>query len=203
LRNFEQQCGVLEKWNVCATGALDPFPFVTDIAVAGSDVYVSGYRSDSTVFTYNAGFWKNGSFTKLSRFLSYTSGIAVSGSDVYVAGNYNTPTSYFNGYWKNAVFTSLSNSIAVGSIETVGSDIYLPGILGQVVAGYWKNGVQNALTTAPSSAIDISISGLDVYVAGQVLSLTQQGIWNAAYWKNGQSVTLTTESSSAVAIVVK
>jgi hypothetical protein len=130
--------------------------FATGIAVAGSDVYVSGYQQDP--YSQNiAMYWKNGAPVYLTEVANngLTTGIAVAGNDVYVAGtessgldtNYNEVVKY----WKNGVAFPLTppTYARTGGITTSGGKVFTVGFdyNGTVtVARYWMNGVAYALS---------------------------------------------------------
>lgn len=81
-------------------------------------------------------------------------------------------------------------------------DVYVAGYTTfanyKPTATYWKNGVPVLLsdsTTNTSTATCIYVQGTDVYVAGNISSLSQE-ISHACYWKNGVINMLTTDSAS-------
>ena len=81
--------------------------------------------------------------------------------------------------------------LLAGGLSSVSGTIYIAGYSmnssGVGVAGYWKNGVWNALppidVTKGSGAKSIVVSGSDVYVSGS--SANSSGVYVAGYWKNG------------------
>lgn len=135
------------------------------IAVAGSDVYVTGDTSTS----YNgvqSVYWKNGVAINLENGI-HASGIAVSDNgDLYVSGqsmvNFNSRATY----WKNGKVIVLSEAKShANSITVLGQDVYVAGDTsvqsGISTAVYWKNGVVMPLTQqgiGSSSATSIFIS---------------------------------------------
>jgi len=179
----------------------------TDIAIAGSDVCVSGYNGKF------AKYWKNGQEfvlndgTKSAR----ANSIAVEGSDVYVAGCEDDGGSQVVKYWKNGIADSLSRgeNADATSITVVGGNVYVAGYddfrLSSDKAKYWKNGQEFLLSTPENSAfaMDITIAGSDVYVAGSEYVWDRNGNhWKAGvarYWKNGQAISLTDGTNSAFA----
>jgi hypothetical protein len=68
---------------------------------------------------------------------------------------------------------------------TPGMDIYIAGSTGGK-AVYWKNG-EPVILNDTGFATSITVSGTDVFVAGQVGGLVRI---SAAYWKNGEQFTL-------------
>ena len=214
----------------------DEFSHAAGVAVNGNDVYVSGYklatkaaiesRDDSSqknnVVVDSAGtshpskgaiagYWKNGSFVKLTSGAVNADGsaIIVSGSDVYVAGfecngqdadpGSDDPKKSVAKYWKNAESVALTDGANIAkatAISVNGNNVYIVGYeeLGPnhlKEARYWKNGkrvnlkIEKHLTHGSdfSEANSIFVLGNDVYIAG-----TESGL--AAYWKNGNPVKL-------------
>jgi hypothetical protein len=122
-----------------------PTPIPESIFIAGTDVYVAGYSSDS-VSNATAVYWKNGIQVTLNPAFSLANSIVVSGSNIYVAGTIAQGT---NGYWLNGNPTGLvaANGINLMSQVAVnGSDVYTVGSSANNVAEYWKNGVSTLLT---------------------------------------------------------
>ena len=83
-------------------GGENPDVEVTGIAVDNGDVYVSGVRSDGSMFGTNACYWKNGNVNNVSRNSSFGNswgatafGIFLDGNDVYLAG-YNAIANKFD-----------------------------------------------------------------------------------------------------------
>ena len=65
------------------------------------------------------------------------------------------------------------------------TDIYAAGYIvknGIYHGIYWKNGTAVTLTTVPSNAYSVAVSGNDVFIAGAIQCANNQ--WVAAYWKN-------------------
>jgi tetratricopeptide (TPR) repeat protein len=155
---------------------------ITDIAVSGNDVYVSGSESGA------AYYWRNGIKSALTDGKAYAGAkaIAVSGNDVYVAGLERNAACY----WKNGVKTELTDGrqpAIAEAIVVLGRDVYVAGT--EIFAGggacYWKNGVKTALTngSASTSAAAIAVSGSNVCVAGYESNAAH--IAMATYWRNG------------------
>jgi hypothetical protein len=105
----------------------------------------------------------------------------------YMVGANGLPQS--STYFKNGAFVATIPGAYVTGIFASGKDVYLCGTTknssNQDIAAYWKNEIVTALTdgTKPASAMDICISGSDIYVAGGDGSGMQ-------YWKNGNLVSL-------------
>lgn len=154
------------------------------IAVAGNDVYVTGY------YSYNNGdeasvYWKNGVLTTLSN-QQYVIDIAASGNDIYMLMGDNTRKQF---YLKNNVRTDIPNFYAT-HIAASGNDVCLAGSMltntGSLSddAAYWKNGV---ITKIGSNVYinNIVIKDNDIYVAGY------DNTYGSSYWKNGVPTRLT------------
>jgi hypothetical protein len=151
----------------------------------------------------------------------YVSGVFVSGNDVYVAGGSNVyyadkdSSIQFARYWKNGVVSNLTPELLEYSGTTIvnyptttgifvsGNDVYLSGLRGYTQALYWKNGTPVFLTTEQTNgaaANAISVSGSDVYVAGNLAD--GAGNNHAVYWKNGAANQLSANVSGAYAITI-
>lgn len=175
------------------------------IAVAGSDVYVAGFASNSTSRT--AVYWlNNGAANTLpsSMTISGANAITVSGGNVYVAGyEENTPDSGNGVLWVNGAATTLSppSGMAYSSASAItisGSNVYVAGIAWNTTSGYsavlWVNGVATLLPmpsglTGNYYADGIAVSGGDVYVSGYTNSSADT--YTALYWvNNGAATTL-------------
>jgi hypothetical protein len=190
-------------WKNGKATALTNGSMALGIAVNGGDVYVAGVSTiegGTSVATY----WKNGIPVTLTDNVtpSVAVSIAVVGSDVYVAGylaaagNINTVC-----YWKNgAIQTVATNSTSTfgfsyfggTSLAVIGSDVYITGAVEntadtQVIATYWKNGAQTAITTdgdKVSSAVNAATTyNSNVYFAGYDDAM-------ATYWVNGTAYPL-------------
>ena len=84
-----------------------------------------------------------------------------------------------------------------------GPNVYVCGYANLASAVYWKDGTEVVLGNA-FNATDISLSGSDIYVAGNIgFSLPSGGGANAAvYWKNGTMVRLGNDPPYANSIAV-
>lgn len=156
--------------------------------VDGSDVYVAGSEGPASGYLI-ATIWKNGTPTQLTDGSSTAeaTGVTVAGGAVYVSG-------YIEGqvqrvYWKDGVAVPLTtpgnyDCSQWGIYVSPAGDVWVSGIY-RDLAKYWKNGSMVDLTsTAPGqgiyeSAISITGSGTDVYIAGNGISI------GVGYWKNG------------------
>jgi hypothetical protein len=190
----------------------------SDIVISGSDVYVVVHQLLFCNGGNVAKYWKNGRVILLTA--SYTCGearaIAVSGSDVYVAGGeYNSNGKWVAKYWKNGnplPLTDGSKWSETRGITVSGSDVYVLGFEETTTSGntirtgkYWKNGTAVPLafidgSQASAEVFDITVSGNDVYVAGNIGYFTN-GVSKAAYWKNGTPVTLGNGNAYGIAVV--
>ena len=157
----------------------------TDIAVVGSDVYVSGYDGDI------AKCWRNGQLVGPANagFPTYASGMAILGADIYLAGLKEGKATY----WKNDRAITLSTRESHSrSIFLSGTDVYVSGEQGDfyssTVARYWKNGQETVLLGLSPGVIakSIFVLGNDVYVTGYEYYSNYRG----GYWKNGRFVQL-------------
>lgn len=188
--------GVLWKEGTIAplSAVAEPaFSYVSDVFVAGNDVYASGiYQKEGKLYS---AYWKNGTVVDLTSgtdFQTDATAIFVDGKDVYVSG-YKRPTSGdFDrvGYWKNGVFTELGAAGHADDIIVQNGIVYVAGD-DQGKLAYWKSGVVNHLTpgTTTAKATGIVVKGNDVYVSGYEYS--SGGISVAKYWVNGNVVNLT------------
>lgn len=89
--------------------------------------------------------------------------------------------------------TRTADVYAVG-YKTINFD----GEEGTTVAAFWKNGVDQNLTVAPSQAFSVFVSGNDVYIAGIVYGDPTI----ATLWKNGVTQPLSEEVSAAYSVFV-
>jgi hypothetical protein len=116
-------------------------------------------------------------------------------TSVYIAGFDNGNIVYWKDGQENVIgkaglnFNGNSTGIAV-----LHQDVYVAGYVGDT-AVYWKNGVETYLSDRSkewASATDMTISGLDVYIAGWVVSNDNQVV----YWKNGVRTVVAASNSS-------
>ena len=159
-------------------------------------------------FNLTAPFYTQGNFSAtLYQGQGYADafGIALKGTDVYVAG-------YIPGlgltvanavYWKNGTPVKLAadslNTLAY-AITLQGSDVFVAGYTAAAtghatVATYWKNGLSTTISTGANFKA-ISVSGSDIYLAGQ------NSAGYAAYWINGVVAKLAGKGSSANGIAL-
>jgi hypothetical protein len=96
--------------------------YANAITISGSDVYIAGYRAQSTGSNRVALYWKNGNPTALSDGTAdaLTNGIAIAGTDLYVSGNMGAGI-----LWKDGVAQSLS--YATTGVSSYGNALYLSG----------------------------------------------------------------------------
>lgn len=175
----------------------------TSVQVAGNDIYVGGNENNT------ARIWKNGISLPLSNANGCTlKAIYVRGTDVFAAG-------YTDGtvlrYWKNGVPTDISipagSSAFIDGMTVSNDDVYLAGWESNgsmAVAKYWKNGAGVPLGDGIrlSRAHAITVSGTDIYVAGEMQG---PGTFSefATVWKNGVASTIGGRNSRARAIILK
>lgn len=167
-----------------ALPALDPAKsaVVSDVLVAGTDLYATGYCKDSADNPQPT-YWKNGVRTALSKEAASAGRMAMMGSDLYIMGG--------TGYWKNGTWVGFPTGTRCNDVLVSGNDLYFAGYnapsAGTVNPGYWKNGTWTGLTppsgVAAATAVRIVLSGSDVYVLGLCSGLP-------GYWKNGSWVAL-------------
>ena len=169
-----------------------------DIALAGDDVYVTGFKTLPSFKV--ARLWKNGTEMLLSddKYPSSGEAIFIAGNDVYVAGYDGISlTKSVAKYWKNGTPVTLtdgtSSTYATG-IGVNGQDVYVSGNsqndVGTSFATYWKNGTPHHLSTINSYAWNMFLSGSDIYVTGSERN-TGPGIGFVTSWKNNDVVRLT------------
>jgi len=159
--------------------------YTYNMAAAGTDVYITGYNGLNYVY------WKNG-IANIMPSAMYAQGVAVSGTDVYFAGTcYAGNVQYNLAYLKNGTYNALprtGRSANITGTVIAGTDVYYtgsdnpPNNSAATVPVYWKNGVEHFLpvvsSTGYGSVMAMSVSGTDVYFAGQDAQ-------EAVYWKNG------------------
>ena len=98
---------------------------------------------------------------------------------------------------------SLAGSLVVTAGATGATDVYIAGYVGtgNLIAGYWKNGVAVALTDGSVDAVAyaVAVSGSDIYVVGYETdgdvyissTLVPSRYKVAKLWKNGVATRLT------------
>ena len=198
-------CGQVYK-----NGSLEQLPgigirgYVSAAMAVGNDVYLAGDDSAG-----DGVYWKNGVLNVAAVNVNPSNlvdilSIYVSGNDVYIGG---TDTLQRAAIWKNGIETPISNfgGQAIFNIRAIFVDatgaVYSTGnwvVGGTNAPAYWKDGVQVNLPlngAAYGNATSISVSGDDVYVAGN----TAQG---AVLWKNG-AATLLAAGGEANSVVMK
>jgi hypothetical protein len=161
-----------------------------DIAVAGDDIYVTGFKNLPSFSV--ARWWKNGTEMLLSddKYPSSAEAILISGNDLYIAGQEGISlTKSVAKYWKNGTPVTLTDGTAITyatGIGVNGQDIYVSGHsldAGTSFATYWKNGTPHHLSTINSYGWSMFLSGSDIYVTGSERNLVP-GIGFVTYWKN-------------------
>ena len=170
-----------------------------DVVVSGGDAYICGDGLNSTQLKMQAAYWKNGTSVPLDEANvrdSRARGIFVADKNVYVAGslNFQNETAV---YWKNGTVVTLGDPVNTSfatSVAVSGADVYVAGSeSGEIVrrAKFWKNGVTTFLTNGSefsSEAVDIAVSGNDVYCVGNVQYYDNTRA--AKLWKNGEPQSL-------------
>lgn len=170
-----------------------------DVVASEGDVYICGDGLNIAQLKMQAAYWKNGQAVPLDEAdvrNSRARGISVAGKDVYVAGslNFQNETAVC---WKNGAVVTLGDPLNVSyatSVTVSNNDVYVAGSeSGDIVrrAKYWKNGVSTFLTNGSefsSEAIDIAVSGKDVYCVGNVQYYDNTTA--AKLWKNGEPQSL-------------
>jgi hypothetical protein len=162
-----------------------------DIALAGDDVYVTGFKA---LPSFNvARCWKNGTEILLSddKYASTAEAISISGNDVYIAGSENNSLAKpVAKYWKNGTPVTLTDGTSTAyatGIGVNGQDVYVAGNSqdsgGISFATYWKNGTPHHLSTINSYGWSMFLSGNDIYVTGSERNIVP-GIGFVTYWKN-------------------
>jgi len=140
------------KLNLIGKKAFPVFNYHTTvgIAVAGTDVYITGRFPDST---HAGGYWKNGVWNNINNGAFDPSSITTSGSDVYIAGaTYTRNPGYSQqaAYWVNGNLIQLTGNLAA-AIAVDGKDVYILGIDNNDKVVVWKNG-DNVFTTIGSNS---------------------------------------------------
>ena len=134
------------------------------VAVAGSDLYVTGSYASSSGLLLPC-YWLNGTRCPLdipSRAHGYSEGITISANNIYIAGYYiDSDNTYHATYWKNGKRTDL-NGLAAGTgswcygiASSSSEEIVVSGTV-QTSAGQWKpalwtNGTLSVLSVLNSS----------------------------------------------------
>lgn len=169
------------------------YSIASNIAVAGTDVYVAGVISDRDAEDDQSVnnvpvLWKNGFGSLLpipdSVESYYRIGILsldVVDGDVYVFGQVSDQLMNNPGInvspvlWKNGQLVPLDNLAGrgAGSLNIVGEDIFIA-----VDDGYWKNGIFHTIEEANVVAL-IEVVDDVVYAAGL------DNNFNRGYWSNG------------------
>jgi len=186
----------------------------TNITAYYNNTATFSWTTSGTLVSVNGVVYPSGTFTSPPLTVNTTYTVVASGSngqintvqvnvtviappsDIYAAG--------FDGtnivYWKNGSTVNLAAGAgAATGIAVSGTDVYVCGY--QNGAVYWKNSTRINLTgSALDSAHAITLSGADVYVAGDDGAGGPGGPNAAVYWKNGLRTLL---HSSAVPTSVK
>lgn len=216
--DLESDCIAATVWKdgqvLYAISEPETFSVALGICVDGEDVYSCGMLENG-VGDYNV-IWKNGkqilSIDMDSEQLSGNvidgfTDVAVVGGDVYAlaslyvstGGGYRTtPVLFKNG--TPSLFDTKSNNAEVNSIDGVGNDLYATGsvdVNGMVMPAMWENGKVTILKTpeetVEGAAYSVSVIGKDVYVMGEVYSLTSD-IALPCIWKNGEPTQLLSDT---------
>ena len=176
-----------------------------------ADVYVAGGSADTV------GYWKNGTYVRLSTEAGEAYGIAIANGHVYVAGQLGTQAAlWVDGQLTvlpGAAFENSANAVAVS-----GADVYVGGFTQNNGNGsvpvIWKNGVASVLTEgitgAPANETvqaggvgQIIVAAGNVYASGtqEIYDLTAPNTYTvlqtATLWTNGTPATLTNYPASS------
>ncbi len=187
----------------------DSTSVATSIAVAGNDVYVTGYVEEQTVY------WKNGQLNYLPSYGSFTKVTAgsalASGTDIYFIGCVSNFSGSIPCYWKNGKLVLLTDSSKIDGFPEAtgifvdGNDVYICGSESvkatgrkSLELGYWKNGIFTALSIPPIPKGHFIPTGITVlngtaFICGYDESLEKnQDMWKyrTYYWENGVLYTL-------------
>lgn len=164
---------------------------VFDMAISGTDIYITGTQWDWRIDIPVAVYWKNGEKTLLpGGTMSSAIGVEVVGSDVYIGGAIMEDGIMKVGHWKNGKFRSVweaaeDDDLELASMIISGTDVYMSGYVekktGTLSAVYWKNGTMVTLED-DAIAYDILIDGVDIYVTGLIVGEDSEV---AVCWKNG------------------
>lgn len=181
------------------------------IAIAGTDVYVSGTFDDPLNSNYpSACYWKNGVLISLDNTSAGTNGSANSGTsaiinvegDIYITGTIVTDKSgkCYGVYWKNGVLNKLASTNVAESasgITTNGTDIYIFGYSGGTLLTlkpiYWKNGTLNTVTQF-WWLYAAAAQGNDLYLGGTADETLGYGVIT----KNGTSILNQTTNARSI-----
>jgi len=182
------------------------------VKVVDTNIYIAGVTTSNERCSNSATWWLNGIVhhaTNTACLNSFALAMAVSGADVYMAGaGYNAAAAGIGALaWKNGDPINLGNysnampygiAVAGSSILVAGSVPGIPGGGGST-AYLWKNGNGTPLSKSDSRAVGISVSGNDVYVAGDERVPDGSGYSDyATVWKNGVAKHMGLQSSMQV-----
>jgi hypothetical protein len=166
------------SWNELFPPAGSLWASVSDIAVADSNVYVSGTFESSNVF--HAGYWLNGNWHNLSDDVgSSASCIAASGNNFVVGGDVRDSEKATPSYWLNGNRTSISlgnteygNPVGgwINDIAIIGTNVHAVGTLNPNpgTTPYWENGTEQDIGITGSSLVRcITVSGSNIYIIAE------------------------------------
>jgi uncharacterized membrane protein len=181
------------------------FQWAGDIALLGSDVYITG-QTTSSRDKFIACYWRNGTRTDLvdpAGGKSSANAIQIVNGDIYIVGSAtNAAGVEMPCYWRNGVRTDLSalDGIRGGyanAVEVVGTTVHIVGgryasDYGYAEPCYWRNGVRTDLPLPAGieggGTSAIRVSGNDIYISGTVGNSVSR--YSPCYWKNGVRVDL-------------
>ena len=159
------------------------FSEANDIVINGSTVYVSGYYNSG-----NAVLWKDKTIVALPAGADDSSAermFLASDGKLYIAGYYVNGGNVIAAYWvydgvvavRHDLTDGTNNALAF-SIYVDGADVYVSGMDNEKPV-YWKNGVEDSLSTTNGLASSIKVVGGTIHVAGVVVD---GGFETFTYW---------------------
>lgn len=157
------------------------YEYANDCTIEGNDFYMAGISGNDMAY------WKNGVRTIVPKDPSQPweeiTQIIIKNGKKYFQAYSPAGTNAFRYYVDDARTILVSpSSVGEMSVSSTG-DVYVVGASSTGRAVYWKNGVENELSTQDSGAAGIHIVGSDVYITGYYYNAESMPI--PVYWKNG------------------